>query len=143
RYFAYGSNMDVEQMRSRVDTARFAGVARLEGYRMLFNKAGGDRSAKANILSSSVEGAFDVGCIYELSDAAFQKLKSFEPGYVAVPVEVDQNGAKVQSLAFIAEASALMCGAPNDEYFATILRGATRLELPKEYIASLQHDAIR
>lgn len=40
RYFAYGSNMDRQQMRGRCPGAVLLGTARLPGYRFIINRAG-------------------------------------------------------------------------------------------------------
>jgi cation transport regulator ChaC len=49
-YFAYGSNMCSARLRARVPSAEAIGPARLDGWRLRFNKHGRDGSAKANIV---------------------------------------------------------------------------------------------
>jgi hypothetical protein len=49
-YFAYGSNLSSEQKECRTGTIREARRARLDGYRIAFNKRGGDGTGKANIV---------------------------------------------------------------------------------------------
>jgi hypothetical protein len=143
RYFAYGSNMDPEQMRSRAPNARFAGTARLDGYRVVFNKSGTDGSAKANIEMSSREESFVLGGLYEVPESEFITLHGFEIGYLTTGVEVDQNTAKVRAQTFIADATAVVRGSPSPQYLSTILRGAEALGLPEQYVASLPSDGER
>jgi hypothetical protein len=142
RYFAYGSNMDQNQMLSRVPSATLLSPARLDGFRVVFNKAAADGSAKANIHPSFAEDDAVLGCIYELSDSDFQLLKGFENGYVTMPVEVSQESAKVRAQTFIAVAPALIRGTASPEYIATILLAARALALPEDYVDSLRRSAV-
>jgi hypothetical protein len=96
-YFAYGSNMDREQMASRAPNATFAVTATLDGFQVVFNKAGADGSAKANIQQSFNDGTVVLGCLYELSGPDFASLTDFETGYSAVQIKVNQNGAKIRA----------------------------------------------
>ncbi|MEO6966600.1 MAG: gamma-glutamylcyclotransferase family protein [Acidobacteriaceae bacterium] len=63
-YFAYGSNMNPERMFGRIKSALPNRVARLSGYRLVFNKRSVDGTAKANIERSSQEADFVLGCVY-------------------------------------------------------------------------------
>ena len=49
-YFAYGSNMSIARLRSRVPSARSLGCCRLEEHDLRFHKAGRDGSAKCDAL---------------------------------------------------------------------------------------------
>ncbi|MEM9298016.1 MAG: gamma-glutamylcyclotransferase family protein [Bacteroidota bacterium] len=58
--FSYGSNMLIDRIRNRVSTVEPVGLYELRGFELVFNKAGKDGSAKANMRpshnSSTVHG---------------------------------------------------------------------------------------
>lgn len=140
-YFAYGSNLEREQMRARTPTAQFADVACLDGFRLVFNKRGADGSAKANIVKSSDPAAVVHGFLYEIPEPEFESLEGFETGYRVVPIEVDQNGAELRARTFVSDANALVTGTPSEAYLSRIVRGAEQVGLPPEYINSLRQRA--
>lgn len=51
-YFAYGSNMSVSRLQSRITIEEDVGAAYLEGWQMVFNKRGRDGSGKANLIAN-------------------------------------------------------------------------------------------
>ena len=59
-YFAYGSNMDVEQMRVRCPGSQILGTARLDGYRFRINRRG-----VATVVAE--EGAVAWGVVWDLT----------------------------------------------------------------------------
>ncbi len=61
-YFAYGSNMASERMRSRISQAILIGAARLKGLKMVFTKLSSDGSAKCDMLPK--DGAEIWGVLY-------------------------------------------------------------------------------
>ncbi len=136
-YFAYGSNMNPERMLGRIKSAVPIGAARLSGYRLVFNKQSTDGTAKANIEHSSQEDDFVLGCVYQIPESDFEKLRSIEIGYFDAIVEIDKSGARVFARTFIAEANSVIIGSPNREYVGHMLKGAASLNFPEEYQAPL------
>ena len=76
-YFAYGSNMAVEQMARRCPTSVFIGTARLDGYRWQINKRGVANivcEAKAAAEEQSRDRPYLQGLVYRVQPADVQSL---------------------------------------------------------------------
>ena len=69
RYFAYGSNMNLDQMARRCPDAEAVGAVRLDGYRLAF-------AGVATILPDP--GSHVDGVLWEISDADEQRLDIYE-----------------------------------------------------------------
>ena len=77
RVFAYGSNMDCEQMRERCPSTRFVCVAKLPNHRLAFTR----KSTRRNCgVADAVkaEGNEVWGVVYEIDDIDLPKLDSLE-----------------------------------------------------------------
>lgn len=76
-YFAYGSNLDVAQMRFRCPSAREVAPAVLHGYAIAFggwsNRWGGAVASLKPVVGSRVEGV-----LYKISAVELLKLDRFE-----------------------------------------------------------------
>ena len=67
-YFAYGSNMNWQQMRERCPSARFVGVALLSEHKLAFTRKSKKRGC--GVADAVLEGGRKVwGVIYEIDDA--------------------------------------------------------------------------
>jgi hypothetical protein len=81
-YFAYGSNLDFDQMKSRCPSARFAGVAKLPGRRLAFTRW--SESRKGAVADAVADPASEVwGAVYEITAEDLGKLdghEGFTPG---------------------------------------------------------------
>lgn len=146
-YFACGSNMNWEQMRSRCPSARFVGIALLPGYTLAFTR----RSAKwgcgvADIVPQ--EGKNVWGVVYEISDYDQGKLDKFEGfdsareknAYRRHEFLVFLNGNGNEPLTvwtYVAEKE-LNPPRPSAEYKDQILSGARWWHLPEQYIRELE-----
>jgi gamma-glutamylcyclotransferase len=138
-YFAYGSNMDTPQMQQRLEAVRIVGQARFKGYRLVFDKISKDRTGKANLLKDEQSEVW--GVVYEMTDEQMRKLDSFERGYDRAKVEVElDNGKRLQVYTYISEKRDPSLR-PKTEYVNTIINGANKHGLPKEYIRKLQVQA--
>jgi ribosomal protein S18 acetylase RimI-like enzyme len=91
RYFAYGSNLWVPQMRSRCSSARPVRTAVLEGWDLAYDKPSTDGSAKLNIRPAP--GGSVHGVVYELSDDDRPVLDAAEPLYTPIEVTVGDETA--------------------------------------------------
>ncbi len=139
-YFAYGSNLCIEQMSLRTgpmdeQTGR---IARLPGHRLLFNMRGDDGQVYANLAPGS--GGV-IGVVYFCGEAALAKLDVYEEGYDRRRVVVTlENGETMEAMAYVARPEHTTAdGAPSAEYLEIILRGARRHGLPEAYIASISN----
>ncbi len=126
RYFAYGSNMDVRQMRER--GARFTDRRRavLKGYILKFNKKASGPNAKKGEGKGNVEpdpaGAWNTeGAVYTITKEGLEGLDSKE-GY---PEHYDRkemevyldDGSEVRAWVYVAQPKMIKDGLkPTREY---------------------------
>jgi Gamma-glutamyl cyclotransferase, AIG2-like len=149
-YFAYGSNLDPEQMRERCPNHVVVGLASLQEYRIGFprfsNRWGGGTAGL-----QLAHGKVMWGVLYELTDDDLAKLDEYE-GFI---VDGDQHNAhdrehvtlelvrpddgsiprKVRAWAYVARPA--HPAVPSRRYLDCILAGARHHRLPEEYIAEL------
>lgn len=79
-YFAYGSNMSVVQLFSRIGTVKEIGKKVLHGYRIRFNCGLSKKRCFANIEEGSIKD-FVVGVLYEISYEQLNILNLYEAFY--------------------------------------------------------------
>ena len=100
-YFAYGSNMNLEQMAFRCPDARVLGNVRLEGYRLAFRMNGGHRGV-ATVLPK--DGCHVDGVLWEISPRDEKHLDFYEGFphlYSKEPVNVtDREGNTFNVMAY-------------------------------------------
>ena len=138
-YFAYGSNMNRAQMRSRAKEILEEQPARLENYELVFNKKVRGGSATANIRPSPGKTVF--GVLYKIPDAALRNLDRYQGApehYRRIEVTAtNRDGKKIAAQAYIA--TKVEKGLrPAPHYLQTILDGAAEHSLPEEYIAEIK-----
>lgn len=144
-YFAYGSNLSTEQKERRTGTIREARSARLEGYRIAFNKRGGDGTGKANIVLHP--GGAVWGVVYRCSPDALDMMDTHEGvgsgHYRRTRIRVRcEHGDDLDAVTYVAGDSSLddsLVPAPN--YLQTILQGARHHKLPEAYIREIEKAA--
>jgi len=136
-YFAYGSNMDVEQLKERskkISDTKFlvVGVALLPKYSLKFNKKSKDGSGKANIVydqKSEVEGI-----IFEMTDEQLKVLDDEEVGYHRENIAVNLQKQSTQVITYIADINNLCDGLfPTEKYLGRIKKGARDFKLSRSY----------
>lgn len=76
-YFAYGSNMNQARLEDRIGKVKKIGVARMKGYRLVFN-AGLDNRCFANVWKTGEDQDFVEGVIYEVNPRQLRLLDNFE-----------------------------------------------------------------
>jgi gamma-glutamylcyclotransferase (GGCT)/AIG2-like uncharacterized protein YtfP len=149
-YFAYGSNLDPEQMQSRCPGAKVAGLAALRDHRLAFplysNTWGGGVSS-----IQLAHGDTVWGMLFDLTEDHLRTLDGFE-GFrgagdqhnvydreqVTVELTRPDDGSfprRVRAFAYVARPS--NPSPPSRRYLETVLRGARAHRLPEEYIAKL------
>lgn len=146
-YFAYGSNLWTDQMRTRVGSIgpadRPPRIVRLAGYRLVFQQCEPDGNAYANIVAADagllgrgMSGQSVLGVVYRLNEAELAKLDDFEHGYERRPITViDLDGETFDAVAYIVRtADALHIGRPSEAYLSRIITGARQHSLPESYI---------
>jgi gamma-glutamylcyclotransferase len=146
-YFAYGSNLDIDQKELRTGTIRHAEACCLPGYRFLFNKRGSNGQRFANIVPDRSADVW--GVAYLCSPAAMREMDRFEGvaggHYFRVPVRLlTRTGEPRDAVTYVAGAKYLCEEAtPTEAYLQKILKGALHHGLPEEYIRFIEAAAPR
>lgn len=148
-YFAYGSNMDWDQMRNRCPSARFKCTASLKDHKLAFTRYSGGR--KCGVADAVPHEGHDVwGVVYQIEEVDIGRLdrsEGFKPGR---PLEQnayrreqrhvydddDQGSPLLVSLYFANKEDDPPL--PNAAYKELIVKGAQHWHLPTEYIAELE-----
>lgn len=128
-YFAYGSNMSLEQMRRRCPESRRLGQARLAGYRWIITQRG-----YANVVSEA-DGEVE-GILYALSSADQKRLDNFEGvaagQYHTCMCLVQHEGRNVEALVYIDPI--VEEGTPQEEYIHRINAALVDARLSAAYV---------
>ncbi len=127
-YFAYGSNLDTDQMRSRCPDAVAGPSATLPDHALVFT--GMSRRWGGAVASVTPAAGFEVhGRLWELSPEDLAVLDRFE-GHPAVyhrvdRTVVDRSGARHHVQVYMVPKARLAVGRPSPEYLA-LIRAAYR-----------------
>ena len=143
-YFAYGSNMDLNQMAFRCPDAEVLETVRLEGYRLAFRSNGGNRGV-ATILpdpDSHVDGV-----LWEISPEDERNLNFYEGfprlyGKRTLTV-VNRLGKEVEAMAYVMNAPYKDRPAvPGASYLRGILRGCQHNGIDTRPVLAANLDAL-
>ena len=132
-YFAYGSNLDADQMRERCPASRTRFRARLPDHRLDFTHYSTRWSGgAADVVPAAHSQVW--GVVYERVD--FALLDRFEKGYDRVVLQVLDDDDRVHEVTSysVREKSRF---APSDAYVAKILHWGRRWEFPEPYLSQL------
>jgi hypothetical protein len=147
--FAYGSNMDFDQMRQRCPSAQFICIAVLKNHRLAFTRKSKDRNCGVSDVVPTPDSVVS-GVVYEITEydlAVLDVKEGYRPSrraednsYNRRTETVFPNGDETKPLnveiyfAVPQENPPL----PNQEYKNLIVSGARHWELPADYIAELE-----
>ncbi len=147
-YFAYGSNLDPEQMTLRCPSAAFLHRARLADYELAFTRwSTRRRCGVADVVPSP--GGRVWGVVYALSEADGRLLDGFEGfvpgrarnGYTrverTVAIDGDPNRPLAATTYEVVDRSPTPF-APDADYLGHLVRGAAHWGLPAPYQARLR-----
>lgn len=146
-YFAYGSNMNWEQMRQRCPSACVVGIALLPDHRLAFTRKSMKR--KCGVADAVQEDGRKLwGVVYKIDDHDLSRLDNCE-GYKAGQSESAYCRRECLVLLDGHEKQPLIVWAyfanrqpnpplPNAEYKELILSGARYWHLPEDYIRELE-----
>jgi hypothetical protein len=135
-YFAYGSNMNLDQMAERAPGAVVVGIGRLRDHRVVFNKRSIDGTGKANIVQDRQRGLGTWGVVFEIAKERLRALADFEKGYFLKETVVIVNEEPKQVMTFIAEPDSVVQIPPAETYLKRVLDGASIL--PEAYQTKLR-----
>lgn len=129
-YFAFGSNLDREQMERRTGPIIERLPAHVDGWELVFNKEAIDGEAGyANIVRAA--GGRVEGLLYRVDEAGMRKLDAAEgvlgKHYIRVDLPVTRNdtGELVPSVVYLAHPLRVVAGLrPRRGYLARMLAGA-------------------
>lgn len=149
-YFAYGSNMDWEQMRKRCLTARYVCNAKLQGHRLVFPRK--SKNWKCGVASVDRSDDFEVwGIVYQIDELeidALDRNEGYDPNqpaqknsYVRKEMRVLRDGDERQPLtvwSYVANEPKSPAPPPSAKYVQAIVQGSRHWRLPTDYIANLE-----
>jgi hypothetical protein len=135
-YFAFGSNLDAEQMAERCPGSRAAFRARLADHRIAFThpsrRWGG---GAADIVPAPGECVW--GLVWELADGQLEVMDGYELGYERALVRV-HDAAGQPHLASTYRVRDKGEHRPTRLYLDKMLRWGARWEFPDDYLAHLR-----
>ena len=133
-YFAYGSNMDQNQMLERCPDAVLVGSAILAEHRLAFTIFSPKRNCGCADIVPSV-GSVVYGLLYDLTDADREALDGFEghPVHyqrITVRVNTETREADAYSYEVVNRQNDMR---PSVQYLGLLQSAATRFNFPEEY----------
>jgi gamma-glutamylcyclotransferase (GGCT)/AIG2-like uncharacterized protein YtfP len=136
-YFAYGSNLNLEQMRSRCPDAKFAGIAEAPGYNLKFSvrtKEFGWCNIEEN------ESSFVPGCLWLLTDKCLKSLDHHEEHpllYQRQEIFVTNSlGDAISAITYIMPMS-FPDAPPKEEYVQRVRKGYEDCKLSIDYLEQI------
>ena len=139
-YFAYGSNINLEQMAYRCPDAQVAGPVKLEGWELLFRGSG-----VATI--GPKEGAAVHGLLWQLTpdcERSLDRYEGFPHLYEKKSVSVtDKSGQTVTVMAYIMTERYRAPAVPPTSYYQGILEGYRQNGLPVAALKKAWEQAVR
>jgi gamma-glutamylcyclotransferase len=134
-YFAYGSNLHPNWLRSRTPSAEILGTVICPNLNLHFHKGGVDDSGKCNIIHS--DSADDVihGAVYQFDAHEKDVLDAAEAGYEEESMDL---GEFKNVLVYIAKDGIDDGLQPYSWYQDIVIAGAHLQGFPQDYIAHIQ-----
>ncbi len=140
-YFAYGSNMDEDQMLDRCGEKNFRRLGRavLRDYTLKFNKRC-RYGACANV--ERREGEYVEGILYHVNEQCLKKLDQYETNYRKIAVHVEFEEKRVKAFTYIARVDSIEEGLkPAEEYLKRVLKPCREKILNDEYCRKIKEAA--
>ena len=138
-YFAYGSNMDPEQMEERTPGARALGAARLGGYRLTFTRDSPAWGGGVGHIEADPDSEV-WGVLWELTEdhlAALDVYEGIDVGaYVRDRLTVRFGDEDVEAEVYFAVPRGYK--EPSKKYLSALIRGAEAHGCPESYVDQLR-----
>ncbi len=134
-YFAFGSNMNLPQMKKRCPGSRLLSAATLENFQFVYDgKSERWGGAVGNVISAP--GKRVIGGLFEIKDGDLMSLDQYEGFPIRykrkeLPVK-KQDGEVVFAIVYFREGE--KPGLPSDSYRVAVVEGARDCGVPEEYI---------
>lgn len=136
-YFAYGSNMNHQQMKKRCPNSRFIKRAFLERYKFVYDGYSSTRNgAVANVIETGRKDDIVWGGLFEINEDNLSALDCYEgypKSYDRKNTEVKDDDGKCYD-AIIYFRTGKSEGKASQEYRNIVIQGAKDCGLPIEYI---------
>lgn len=131
-YLAYGSNLNVQQMKYRCPGAKIVGTAEIKGYELLFrgSKTGAYLTIEKAGNSSVPVGVWEVSANDELRLDVYEGYPDF---YYKTEMEVTVNRHKIRAFVYIMHENRPL-GIPSDRYVRTCLEGYENFGFDRRYL---------
>ena len=134
-YFAYGSNMNLDQMAMRCPGAVLGQIARLADWQYFINGNGYAGIEKK-------EGSSVLGCLWTLKEKHWRALDHYEGVaggyYERVEMEVELLGQNTFAKVWVYLSCDYQYGIPQPRYQTAVVEGARQIQLPKGYLPILE-----
>lgn len=148
-YFAYGANMNAQQIAARCTKPKFVAAARLPDHAIgFFGHSERWDGGEETLVPKA--GSDLYGVVYELSPSAFDRLDAWQSvkldgtgRYFHTPAEVIGLDGAVYSVLLYKKAERGRPRPPSADYLAYIADGAEAHGLPSDYLAALRGIATR
>ena len=139
RYFAYGSNLHVPEIRKWVPSATRCCIAALRRHELKFHKIGSrDGSGKCDAFKTGHEKDAVHGVVYDIDEKEKRNLDKKEGlgyGYNQVEVVLERGEGTVAAFVYVADNEHIDAALkPYSWYKALVLEGARQQGLPESYI---------
>lgn len=145
-YIAYGSNLNIRQMKQRCPSARVIGTSEIPDYELLFK---GSQSGAYLTIEPKEGGTVPVG-VWEVTEADETALDRYE-GYPAfyyktemvLPITGIRSGKVRKRKVFVyIMHEERKIGIPSLHYVSTCLQGYTDFGFDEHYLAEAQENAV-
>lgn len=131
-YVAYGSNLNMRQMKYRCPTAKLYGTGRIENYELQFK--GHPVNAYATIAPKA--GASVPVAVWEIrpmDEYALDRYEGYPSHYFKQNVPVQLDGKEVDAMVYIMNPR-MQFGLPSREYYQTVHEGYKDCKLDTGYL---------
>lgn len=139
-YFAYGSNLCLPRLRSRVPNVALVGRAVLPGHDLRWHKRSIDTSGKCNVIEAPTSIVH--GALFEMSPEGKRLLDRAEGrglGYDDAEVRVEAADGPFRAVTYLADPAYIdETLTPFTWYRDLVISGAEALGFPTDYVSRLR-----
>lgn len=131
-YVAYGSNLNIEQMKYRCPTAKLVGTGMAKNFELQFK----GREGHAFATISPKEGAETPIAVWEIGkydEVCLDRYEGYPNSYYKQDVPVEVDGKTFSAMAYIMN-QRYEFGIPNPYYYATVNKGYKDCGLDTTYL---------